>query len=71
MHSDAFGRNWKRLDVFENFEIFWIFESFLNVSERNFYKRLFSRHNILIYQPIADTDIHAKILLKFFTSQRT
>ena len=46
MHWDAFGSNWKRLDVFEDFEIFWIFESFFNVSGRNFYKRLFSRHNM-------------------------
>ena len=28
---DAFGSNCKRLDVFKNFEIFWIFEWFLNV----------------------------------------
>ena len=41
MHWDAFGSNLKRLDVFENFDFFWIFESFFNVSGRNFYKRLF------------------------------
>ena len=43
MHSEAIGSVW----TFSNFfEIFWIFESFFNVSARNFYKRLFSRHNI-------------------------
>ena len=42
MHSEAIGSVW----TFSNFfEIFWIFESFFNVSGRNFYKRLFSRHN--------------------------
>ena len=46
MHSDAFASNWKRLDVFQKFEIFWIFELFLDVSGRKFYKRLFSRHNM-------------------------
>ena len=54
MHSDAFGSNWKRLDVFEIFEIFWIFESFFNVSGRNFYKRLFSRHNMQRKKVVAD-----------------
>ena len=48
MHSDAFGSNWKRLDVFEKFDIVWVFESFFNVSGRNFYKRLFSRLNITL-----------------------
>merc|ERR1712185_592175 len=42
MHSEAFGSIWT---FSKNFEIFWIFESFFNVSGRNFYKRLFSRHN--------------------------
>merc|ERR1712078_113870 len=40
MHSDAFGSNWKRLDVFEKSEIFEIFESFLNVSGCDFEKIL-------------------------------
>ena len=44
MHSEAIGSVWT---FSKNFEIFWIFESFFNVSGRNFYKRLFSRHNIL------------------------
>ena len=43
MHSEAIGSVWT---FSKNFEIFWIFESFFNVSGRNFYKRLFSRHNI-------------------------
>ena len=42
MHSEAIGS----VSTFSKiFEIFWIFESFFNVSGRNFYKRLFSRHN--------------------------
>ena len=46
MHSEAIGSVW----TFSNFfEFFWIFESFFNVSGRNFYKRLFSRHNILSF----------------------
>ena len=44
MHSEAIGSVWT---FSKNFEIFWIFESFFNVSGRNFYKRLFSRHNML------------------------
>ena len=45
MHSEAIGSVW----TFSNFfEIFWIFESFFNVSGHNFYKRLFSRHNMHI-----------------------
>ena len=44
MHSEAIGSVW----TFSNFfEIFWMFESFFSVSGRNFYKRLFSRHNIV------------------------
>ena len=43
MHSEAIGSVWT---FSKFFEIFWIFESFFNVSGRNFYKRLFSRHNI-------------------------
>ena len=42
MHSEAIGSVWT---FSKNFEIFWIFESFFNVSGRNFYKKLFSRHN--------------------------
>ena len=42
MHSEAIGSVWTFSKIFE---IFWIFESFFNVSGRNFYKRLFSRHN--------------------------
>ena len=42
MHSEAIG---SVCTFSKNFEIFWIFESFFNVSARNFYKRLFSRHN--------------------------
>ena len=38
MHSEAIGSVWT-FSIF--FEIFWIFESFFNVSGRNFYKRLF------------------------------
>ena len=45
MHSEAIGSVWT---FSKNFEIFWIFESFFNVSGRNFYKRLFSRHNMAI-----------------------
>ena len=45
MHSEAIGSVWTFSKIFE---IFWIFESFFNVSGRNFYKRLFSRHNIII-----------------------
>ena len=45
MHSEAIGSVWTFSKIFE---IFWIFESFFNVSGRNFYKRLFSRHNILL-----------------------
>ena len=41
-HSEAIGSVWTFSKIFE---IFWIFESFFNVSGRNFYKRLFSRHN--------------------------
>ena len=37
------GSVWKFSKIFE---IFWIFESFFNVSGRNFYKRLFSRHDM-------------------------
>ena len=44
IHPDAFGSNWKRLDVSKKI---LNFESFFNVSGRNFYKKLFSRHNIL------------------------
>ena len=44
MHSEAIGSVWT---FSKFFEIFWIFESFFNVSGRNFYKRLFSRHNML------------------------
>ena len=44
MHSEAIGSVWTFSKIFE---IFWIFESFFNVSGRNFYKRLFSRHNII------------------------
>ena len=43
MHSEAIGSVWTFSKIFE---IFWIFESFFNVSGCNFYKRLFSRHNI-------------------------
>ena len=43
MHSEAIGSVWTFSKIFE---IFWIFESFFNVSGRNFYKRLFSRHNM-------------------------
>ena len=42
MHSEAIGSVWTFSKILE---IFWIFESFFNVSGRNFYKRLFSRHN--------------------------
>ena len=38
MHSEAIGSVWTFSKIFE---IFWIFESFFNVSGRNFYKRLF------------------------------
>ena len=43
MHSEAIGSVWT---FSKNFESFWIFESFFNVSARNFHKRFFSRHNI-------------------------
>ena len=45
MHSEAIGSVWTFSKIFE---IFWIFESFFNVSGRNFYKRLFSRHNMAL-----------------------
>ena len=46
---EAFGSirtHW--VGTFSNFfETFWIFESFFDVSGRNFYNRLFSRHNMI------------------------
>ena len=50
MHSEAIGSVWTFSKIFE---IFWIFESFFNVSGRNFYKRLFSRHNNKRYGSMA------------------
>ena len=50
-HWDALGCIRKQLEAFGRFRFFfifwffWIFESFFDVSGRNFYKRLFSRHN--------------------------
>ena len=38
MHSEAIGSVWT---FSKNFEIFWIFESFFNVSGRNFTKDFF------------------------------
>ena len=35
MHSDAFGSNWKCLDVSKKFEILCFFEAFFNVSGRS------------------------------------
>ena len=47
MHSEAIGSVWTFSKIFE---IFWIFELFFNVSGRNFYKRLFSRHNNMQFE---------------------